>query len=107
MPWVGFEPTMPAFERAKTVHALGRAANEIGSLQVYRIKFATYFALFAHSTRPTITMFLHLTTLKYLLKDTYCGVPRTSIAKQRLQLELVSVFAEKNTLTTATPETRT
>jgi hypothetical protein len=26
MPWVGFEHTIPAFERAKTVHALDRAA---------------------------------------------------------------------------------
>jgi hypothetical protein len=30
MPWVGFESTIPAFERAKTVHALDRAATAIG-----------------------------------------------------------------------------
>jgi hypothetical protein len=30
MPWVGFEPTIPVFERAKTVHALDRAAIVIG-----------------------------------------------------------------------------
>jgi hypothetical protein len=30
MPWVGFEPTIPAFERAKTVHALDHAATVIG-----------------------------------------------------------------------------
>jgi hypothetical protein len=30
VPWVGPEPTIPAFERAKTVHALGRAATVIG-----------------------------------------------------------------------------
>jgi hypothetical protein len=29
---VGFEPTIPVFERAKTVHALDRAANVIGRL---------------------------------------------------------------------------
>jgi hypothetical protein len=29
MPWVGFEPTIPAFERAKTVHALDCAATVI------------------------------------------------------------------------------
>jgi hypothetical protein len=34
MPWVGFEPTIPAFERAKTVHALDRAATVIVSLNV-------------------------------------------------------------------------
>jgi hypothetical protein len=27
MPQAGFEPTIPAFEREKTVHALDRAAN--------------------------------------------------------------------------------
>jgi hypothetical protein len=27
VPWVWFEPTIPAFERAKTVHALDRAAK--------------------------------------------------------------------------------
>jgi hypothetical protein len=29
MPRVGFEPTIPAFERAKTVHALERTATVI------------------------------------------------------------------------------
>jgi hypothetical protein len=32
MPQVGFEPTIPVFERAKTVHALDRAATVIGAL---------------------------------------------------------------------------
>jgi hypothetical protein len=31
MPPVGFEPTTPVFERAKTVHALDSAATVIGS----------------------------------------------------------------------------
>jgi hypothetical protein len=30
MPQVGFEPTTPVFERAKTVHALDRVATVIG-----------------------------------------------------------------------------
>jgi hypothetical protein len=30
MPRVGLEPTIPVFERAKTVHALGHAATVIG-----------------------------------------------------------------------------
>jgi hypothetical protein len=37
MPWVGFEPTIPAFERATTVHALDRAASLTGSLHVFRV----------------------------------------------------------------------
>jgi hypothetical protein len=34
MPRVGFEPTIPVFERAKTVHALDRAAAVIGVLNI-------------------------------------------------------------------------
>jgi hypothetical protein len=30
MPQVGFEPTIPVFERAKTIHALDRAAAVMG-----------------------------------------------------------------------------
>jgi hypothetical protein len=30
MPWVGFDPTIPVFERTKTIHALDRAATVIG-----------------------------------------------------------------------------
>jgi hypothetical protein len=33
MPRVGFEPTIPVFERAKTVHALDRAATLIGLMR--------------------------------------------------------------------------
>jgi hypothetical protein len=32
MPQVAFDPTIPVFERAKTVHALDRAATVIGSV---------------------------------------------------------------------------
>jgi hypothetical protein len=34
MPWVGFEPTIPAFERAKTVHVLDRAATVFGVIAI-------------------------------------------------------------------------
>jgi hypothetical protein len=37
MPQVGFEPTIPVFERAKTVHALDRAVTVIGSLLIYNL----------------------------------------------------------------------
>jgi hypothetical protein len=30
VPWVGFEPTIPVFERANTIHASDRAATAIG-----------------------------------------------------------------------------
>jgi hypothetical protein len=35
MPRMGFEPTIPAFERARTVHASGRAATAIGRPIIY------------------------------------------------------------------------
>jgi hypothetical protein len=35
MPWVGFEPTIPVFERGKTVNALGRATTVIGTQELY------------------------------------------------------------------------
>jgi len=39
MPRVGFEPTIPVFERLKTVRALDCAANWIGSDDCEIIKF--------------------------------------------------------------------
>jgi hypothetical protein len=42
MPQVGFELTIPAFERAKTVHALDRAATVIGSHPLTRTKFKSF-----------------------------------------------------------------
>jgi hypothetical protein len=36
MPRVGFEPTIPSFEWAKTIHALDRAAAVIGNRQEYQ-----------------------------------------------------------------------
>jgi hypothetical protein len=41
---VGFEPTIPAIERAKTVHSLGRAAAVIG------ISLAQMFEILNHRT---------------------------------------------------------
>jgi hypothetical protein len=35
MPWVGFEPKIPASERAKTFHALDREATVTGVYVVY------------------------------------------------------------------------
>jgi hypothetical protein len=34
MPRVGFEPTIPVSERAKTVHALDRATTVIGATEI-------------------------------------------------------------------------
>jgi hypothetical protein len=45
MSGVGFEPTIPVFERAKTVHVLGRAATVIG--------YGDYTMGNAHTYLPT------------------------------------------------------
>jgi hypothetical protein len=41
MPRVGFEPTIPVFERAKTLHSLDRAAIVIGTCVSQTWKFGT------------------------------------------------------------------
>jgi hypothetical protein len=38
MPQVGFEPTIPVFERAKTAHALDRAANVLGFMYFIQVE---------------------------------------------------------------------
>jgi hypothetical protein len=43
MPWVGFEPTVPASERAKTVHALDRSATVTGINGILRNKLAQQY----------------------------------------------------------------
>jgi hypothetical protein len=42
MPGVGFEPTTPVFEQAKTSHALDRAAAMIGELPTIRTAYTVY-----------------------------------------------------------------
>jgi hypothetical protein len=37
MPCVGFQPTITASERAKTVHALDRSATVTGQIQYYKM----------------------------------------------------------------------
>jgi hypothetical protein len=54
MPWVGFEPTIPVFEQAKTFHASDRAATVIGLiwgeeniLYTYRIHIVLFHIIFS------------------------------------------------------------
>jgi hypothetical protein len=59
MPRVGFEPTIPVFERAKADHALDRAAAVIGILS----PTAPYsFFLFVFSFFPNLFLYLALET---------------------------------------------
>jgi hypothetical protein len=43
MPRVGFEPTIPVFERVKTVHSLDRAATVIGPTSITTSKTSSYY----------------------------------------------------------------
>jgi hypothetical protein len=43
MSWMGFEPTIRTFERAKTVHALDRAATVIGATMLILSKIIYIF----------------------------------------------------------------
>jgi hypothetical protein len=55
---VGFEPTIPAFERAKTLHALDLAATVIGNI------FNTYY-LFTLNKHPLNCICLRLVFTYY------------------------------------------
>jgi hypothetical protein len=43
MPCVGFEPTIPASEQAKTVHVLDRSATVTGRFQTTKLNFLINF----------------------------------------------------------------
>jgi hypothetical protein len=47
MPWAGFEPTIPAFKRAKTFHASNRAATVIGAAPITRLQWQ-WFQMESH-----------------------------------------------------------
>jgi hypothetical protein len=49
IPWVGFEPTISAYERAKTVHALDRAAAVIEAYITLALKFESWILLLIRS----------------------------------------------------------
>jgi hypothetical protein len=55
MPQVGFELTIPVFERAKTVHALDRAATVIG---VARHRLINYISTQMELTREFVCSFI-------------------------------------------------
>jgi hypothetical protein len=55
MPWLGFEPTIPVFQRAKRVHALDHAATVIGCraiIQFNSIQFFIYLRAELNSRWP-------------------------------------------------------
>jgi hypothetical protein len=55
MPRVGFRPTTPVSERAKTVHALDRAATVIAQQDYYRYYFYLFLQFFCSVTLDSPT----------------------------------------------------
>jgi hypothetical protein len=55
MPWVGFEPMIPAFEWAKTVHALDRAATVIDQKTALTSKKTQIYQLLVFTEIVTIS----------------------------------------------------
>jgi hypothetical protein len=66
MPWVGFEPTIPAFKRAKTIHALDCVATVIG------LKKNT--SLWKHLRMELIKLKLNVGTRNFLLFSQFLNV---------------------------------
>jgi hypothetical protein len=64
MPQVGFEPTNPVFERAKTVHASDLAAAVIGSPVVYCL-FKCVSSGTISINRLLLTFYLMSNAIKY------------------------------------------
>jgi hypothetical protein len=57
MPWVGFEHTIPASERAKTVHALDCSATVNGSLSCIRFEIYIRMTFLISAVNTKITVF--------------------------------------------------
>jgi hypothetical protein len=84
MPQVGFEPTIPVFQRAKTVHALDRAAPLIGP-EICTIRKRCFclikFSSTTTATRNGFVIYYYLITLTVLAKkSTSCEVPCTVLS---------------------------
>jgi hypothetical protein len=58
MPWVGFEPMIPVFERAKTFHVLDRMAPVIG-INLYRVTQIVTCIIIQNSYCLTFSSFMH------------------------------------------------
>jgi hypothetical protein len=66
MPGVGFESTVPAFERAKTVHALNRAATVIGiSTRLHGVVSQKIVLFIVTTTRTSILTHYSLIVLSF------------------------------------------
>jgi hypothetical protein len=76
MPRVGFEPTIPPFKRAKTVHALDRAATVIGTnnlpvlIVIHNCYLSSYgMGLVIGSSLPLLSNKLYLDVFESICLD--------------------------------------
>jgi hypothetical protein len=73
MPWVVFEPTIPASERAKTVHALDRSATVTGDNYEYLLVIINNYH------RPLVTVitpiFLFRLAIRTFFRNALVGSP--------------------------------
>jgi hypothetical protein len=77
MAWVGFKPTIPAFERAKTIYSLDYAATLIGPWGLYETKIETInFIEIFDSLKLTKTCFVN-PTFRRNVSPTYSGYKKS------------------------------
>jgi hypothetical protein len=83
MPWVGFEPSIPAFERSEALHALDCAATVIGQsrVYVYKTKSNVLYRMFSAQADWTLTHMSHKDTEQSTTEAsiTFDGVTLTDI----------------------------
>jgi hypothetical protein len=104
MPWVGFEPTIPVFERAKTFHALDRAATVVGTVKLY-MRFTNELIVNVQNFKIqpwallTHTLFFPFTTLRV-----FCNTikrPKMKHCNNRNNLNTFNTPPPKNCSATA------
>jgi hypothetical protein len=70
MPRAGFEPNIPVFERAKTVHALDREATVIGNCQGIVYVFMYTYASTVDASKYKYEI-LKILWVSYITKDEF------------------------------------
>jgi hypothetical protein len=81
MPRVGFEPTIPVFERAKTVHALDRATTVL-CIRLLCITYINWGRGLRYRPRVAVTVYAHIQEI----------LPFDSRSGQQLSPPRISVF---------------
>jgi hypothetical protein len=86
MPWVGFEPTIPVFKRAKTVHALFHAVTVIASQ-------TRMFNIILSNCKQSITDYIQNSTT-YRITDTmlYLHTLKQNWTVKTLQCTIISII---------------